>query len=274
MAADRSDQQNKPTAFVLGASADIGLALSERLLRDGWSVTGTARDTARLEKFRGEAAFRALSCDLSQPASIAAMINSFAALQSSWDLFVSAAGTMEPIGGFFDLEFDDWEQSVIVNTTAQLRVLHGLWPYRNKAKADVMLMAGGGTNNPLPNYSAYCVSKIALIKMCELLDDEEDGLNVFIIGPGFVQTRIHEETLRAGSKAGDGYGKTVDFLATEGTSMDDIYDNLRWCVAQGKAVAGGRNFSTVHDPWRDGGNRLREQLENDDHAFRLRRAQP
>ena len=28
--------------------------------------------------------------------------------------------------------------------------------------------AGGGTNNPFTNYSAYCVSKIALIKMCEL----------------------------------------------------------------------------------------------------------
>ena len=274
MTAERTDQQDRPTAFVLGASADIGIALSERLLRDGWSVIGTARDTGRLEQFAGEPAFRALSCDLSQPADIAAMIDGFADLHSSWDLFVSAAGTMEPIGRFFDLDFDAWEQSVTVNTTAQLRVLHGLWPYRNTAKADVMLMAGGGTNNPFPNYSAYCVSKIALIKMCELLDDEEDALNIFIIGPGFVQTRIHEETLRAGSNAGDGYGKTVDFLATEGTSMDDIYDNLQWCVAQGKAVAGGRNFSTVHDPWRDGGNRLREQLESDDNAFRLRRAQP
>lgn len=274
MVVDRPDQQHKPTAFMLGASADIGLALSERLMRDGWSVIGSARDTSRLERYSGEVAFRALSCDLTRPGDIAAMIESFAALQTHWDLFISAAGSMEPIGRFFDLDFDAWEQSVVVNTTAQLRVLHGLWPYRNRAKSDVMLMAGGGTNNPFPNYSAYCVSKIALIKMCELLDDEEDGLNIFIIGPGFVQTRIHEETLRAGSRAGDGYGKTVDFLATEGTSMDDIYGNLQWCIAQGKPIAGGRNFSTIHDPWRDGGEALREQLENDDNAFRLRRAQP
>lgn len=274
MAADTPDRTRKPTAFVLGASADIGLALSERLMRDGWSVVGAARDTARLERFAGEAAFQAVACDLSRAADVKRVVKRFGDLDVSWDLFISAAGTMEPIGPFFDQDFDAWEQSVMVNTTAQLRVLHGLWPYRNPGKADVMLMAGGGTNNAFTNYSAYCVSKIALIKMCELLDDEEDGLNVFIIGPGFVQTRIHEETLRAGALAGDGHGKTVDFLKTGGTSMDDIYDNLRWCMAQGKSVAGGRNFSTVHDPWRDGGDRLREQLENDANAFRLRRAQP
>lgn len=274
MGACAQDPKHTPTAFVLGASADIGLALCERLIRDGWFVVGAARDTSRLEQFSNEPAFRALSCDLAEAADIDSMVQSFSALQTSWDLFVSAAGSMEPIGRFFDLDFDDWEASVTVNTTAQLRVLHGLWRHRNQAKADVMLMAGGGTNNPFPNYSAYCVSKIALIKMCELLDDEEDGLNIFIIGPGFVQTRIHEETLRAGARAGDGYRKTVDFLTTEGTSMDDIYDNLLWCVAQGKAVAGGRNFSTVHDPWRGGGDRLREQLQNDANAFRLRRAQP
>ncbi len=54
-------------------------------------------------------------------------------------------------------------------------------------------MAGGGTNNPFTNYSAYCVAKIALIKMTELLDDEEKKLNIFIIGPGFVRTRIHRK---------------------------------------------------------------------------------
>ena len=51
-------------------------------------------------------------------------------------------------------------------------------------------MAGGGTNNPFTNYSAYCVSKIALIKMCELIDDEYKNLNVFIIGPGLLKPKL------------------------------------------------------------------------------------
>ena len=138
-----------------------------------------------------------------------------------------------------------------------------------------MLLAGGGTNNPFRNYSAYCVSKIALIKMCELIDDEERDANVFVIGPGYTNTRIHEETLRAGpSAAGDGYYKTLALLKTRGTAIDEVYEHMQWCMRQGRTVAGGRNFSTVHDAWRDGGAALAENLRGDPDAFRLRRRLP
>ena len=87
-------------------------------------------------------------------------------------------------------------------------------------------------------------------------------------------TRIHEETLNAGERAGSGLEKTKAFLGTAGTSMDDIYEHLQWCRSQGKSVSGGRNFSTVHDPWRGGGKDLNALLRNDRDAFRLRRAHP
>ena len=188
-----------PKAFVLAASADIGLGLSERLIEDGWHVVGTGRDSNRFEALLERPEFDFLPCDLSNPGSVKSLVHAFGKLNHEWDLFVSAAGTLEPIGPFFELDFDQWEVSVSVNVISQLRALRGVWPHRRKnAVVDVMFLAGGGTNSPFTNYSAYCVSKIALIKMCELLDDEEPDLNAFIIGPGFVRTRIHGETFRAG----------------------------------------------------------------------------
>lgn len=267
--------QNPRTAFVLGASADIGLGLSERLIADGWHVVGAARDEDRLEGIRKRSEFTYLPCDLGDRDSVRGLSESCGALGRAWDLFVSAAGAMDPIGPFFTVDFDRWEGSCTVNAMAQLRTLHGIWPFRRRDTiVDAMFMAGGGTNNPFTNYSAYCVSKIALTKMCELLDDEEPDLNVFIIGPGFVKTRIHDQTLSAGTAAGSGYARTQDFLKTPGTSMDDIYAHMRWCMAQGREVCGGRNFSTVYDPWRDGGQALSRQLQGDPDAFRLRRSQP
>lgn len=267
--------QHQPTAFVLAASADIGLGLSERLIEDGWRVVGTGRRSDRLEALQGRPEFEYLPCDLNERSSIDALVGAYGKLDRPWDLFVSAAGTMEPIGPFFALDFDRWEESVTVNATAQLRVLHGIWPQRRQdAIVDAMFMAGGGTNNPFTNYSAYCVSKIALIKMCELLDDEELDLNVFIIGPGFVNTRIHQETLRAGAAAGLGEAKTREFMRIPGTSLDDIYAHMRWCMAQGRETCGGRNFSTVHDSWRNGGAALGNRLRSHPDAFRLRRFQP
>lgn len=263
--------ENK-TAFVLGATADIGLGLCERLLADGWRVAGAGREAARVASLASHPAFRFIACDLASPASIAAAVRDFAAAGDKWSLFVSSAGTMEPIGPFFDLDFDLWERSVTVNSTAQLRVLHGLWPHR-APRPHIMLMAGGGTNNPFTNYSAYCMSKIALIKMCELIDDETEDANIFIVGPGYVRTRIHDETLRAGAAAGGALGKTKDFLdrGESGTSLDEIYSHMNWCMMQGREVAGGRNFSTVHDAWRDGGRDLAARLAGHPDYFRLRR---
>lgn len=258
-----------PRAVILGVTADIGRELGARLMRDDWQVAGLGRDLSRVDDLALEVA---VPCEASDCESIDAAVRTLADRDWRWDLFVSAVGTMEPIGQFFEQDFDAWERSVTVNSLAQLRVLHALWPLRS-GPVDIMFMAGGGTNNPFTNYSAYCVSKILLIKMCELLDDETDDANVFIIGPGFTRTRIHEETLRAGAAAGDGLDKTRKFLTGDGgTSMEEIYDHMRWCMAQGRSVAGGRNFSTVHDPW--GATPLAETLRGDPDAFRLRRAAP
>jgi NAD(P)-dependent dehydrogenase (short-subunit alcohol dehydrogenase family) len=225
-------------AIILGHGSDIARGLWKRLIVDGWGVTGIGREKAALQT-----AYR-------------------------WDLLISAIGTMEPIGKFFDLDPDEWAQSVHTNFVKQLRLLHTLWPMR-AARPAVMFFAGGGTNGPFDRYSAYCVAKIALIKMVELLHHENPEANCFIIGPGYVKTKIHDETLRAGAAAGENLGKTKVLLEGVGTPIDDIYDHMMWCVEQGRDVAGGRNFSTVHDAW--GTKGIVERLKNDPDMFRLRR---
>jgi NAD(P)-dependent dehydrogenase (short-subunit alcohol dehydrogenase family) len=181
---------------------------------------------------------------------------------------------MEPIGPWASLDFDAWERSVTVNSLAQLRVLHGLYPFRRPdTVVHAAFFAGGGTNNPFTNYSAYCVSKIMLIKMCELIDDEVPDVNAFIIGPGFLPTKIHEQTFANPDGAGDNVEKTRRFYEAPGqaASYRDIYDCINWCVAGGRPVMGGRNLAAVHDPWKESGDALAEALRHDRNRYKLRR---
>jgi NAD(P)-dependent dehydrogenase (short-subunit alcohol dehydrogenase family) len=263
------------TVFVLSASADIGRELALRYAEAGAMVVGTYRTRRDLDALEGHPRIRLLPCDAGDPASVREMLAAYAALGAPWDLFVSAVGVMEPLGPWASLDFDAWEQSVRVNSLGQLRVLHGLYPHRRRGgDVHAAFFAGGGTNNPFTNYSAYCLGKIALIKMCELLDDEVPDLNAFIIGPGFMPTKIHEQTFAAGDAAGEGHEKTKRFYdaPAAAASHQDVYDCVEWCVAQGRAVAGGRNFALVHDPWRTDGDRLAAALRDDPNRFRLRRA--
>ena len=241
-------------------------------LADGHTVIGTTRDTERLSEFESHPRATIVQLDLDDRRAGKQAADTLESLGLTWDVFVACNGTMEPIGPFMDLDGDAWQNSITCNALAPCLVLQSLYRHRNPDKeCTAVFMAGGGTNNPFPNYSAYCLSKILLIKMCELLDDEVPDLKTFIIGPGYVRTKIHDETLRAGGKAGCNLQKTLAFLDGDGTPLMDIKLCIDWGVTQSREIIGGRNLSVVHDPWRDGGQKLVEQLAADVNWFKLRR---
>lgn len=251
----------KSCVFILSVSSDIGHALALEYLNDGYEVIGTYRNIKSVNDLLKKPRIKLIYCDILYPESIRKMIINYKVLSKPWDIFISSVGILEPIGPFFSTDFDEWEEAITVNSLSQLRVLHSIWPYRCQEQiCHAAFFAGGGTNNPFPNHSAYAASKIFLIKMCELLDNENPLINVFIIGPGFIPTKIHR------------LEKTADFLPLKqkGTAYKDVYDCINWCIAQGKNVAGGRNFSVVHDSWRKDA-RLVEQLQRDKNKFKLRR---
>jgi len=260
------------TVLILGITSDIGRELAGRYLRDGWAVHGTCRPATKPAGLPD--ACRLYACDFAVNGSIDAFGAAWAQAGEPWDLIVVGAGTEEPIGSFWDCPADAWEQGIAVNALGPLRLLRLLHPLRRPGgKAAVALFSGSGTNNAAPAYSAYCASKIFLIKMCELLDAESPDTSFFIIGPGIVRTKIHEQTLREPERSGPNYRKVVDFLASgnPGTSHDDIYACIQWCVEAGKATVGGRNLSLVYDAWRQGGAALAEALRGNPNIYKLRR---
>lgn len=267
-------QQDKKNVLIIGISSDIGRNLAKQYIADGHCVIGTYRSNDFLKTMKSSSQLTLLQCDISDPESIKIFCNKYRALSLPWDILISSVGTLEPIGRFFNTDFDEWEKSVMVNSTSQLRLLHGIYPERRMGKiSQVIFFAGGGTNGPFRNYSAYCIAKIALIKMCELLDDETEDLNICAIGTGFVRTKIHQQTLENAEQAESNYKKTVDFLSSknEGTSMNDIYQCINWCTSQEKSVISGRNFAIVHDPWNKENRSFAAWLQEDNNRFKLRR---
>lgn len=261
-------------AVVMSASSDIGSALCERWVRRGWKVFGTYRtNSASIEKLRSMG-LGLLSCDLSEPESVRRACTELRGLCPNWRALVICPGSTEPVGPFLDCNFQDWADSIRVNFTAQMQLVHELLNTREVSAPrgpSVIFFAGGGTNDAPRNYSAYIISKIALIKMCELLDAEVADTKFSIIGPGWVKTKIHSATLRAGRRAGSNYQKVVDRLKNgEGwTPMDAVLDCCDWIVNQPRQTVSGRNFSVVYDAWKTA--ELESALAEDPNLYKLRR---
>ena len=260
-------------AIVASISSDIGTALAAAWLRKGWGVAGTYRTWSPAVSELREAGALVTPCDLADAGSVHAACRTLCASTNGWDVLVLGAGTQEPVGNFAEVEFDAWETSLRVNFNAQLRLVHALLPSRrlsHQRTPTVIFFAGGGTNNAPTCYSAYVISKIASIKMCELLDAEVPDTKFSILGPGWVKTKIHQATVRAGAGAGANYQKTVDFLSSgTGTPVERVVECCNWIIEAPRTTVGGRNFSVVHDRW--GEQALAERLGREPDLFKLRR---
>lgn len=261
-------------AIIVSATSGIGEALCKSWAKKGWKVFGTYRSpSSAVEMLEHEYGVTWVPCDLASISSVQNACNQLKLICAQWDVLVFAAGTLDPIGPFETVDFEEWEKSLQVNFTQQIRILHSLLPVRNKnnQKSSVLFFAGGGTNNAVVNYSSYAISKISLIKMCEFLDAEISDTNFSIVGPGWVRTKIHESTLKAGSaRAGINFDKTKDRLeGTDWVLMDRVIECCTWIVTTASNGVKGRNFSVAHDHF--GTTELEKALENDPDMYKLRR---
>lgn len=250
--------------------------MARRWCQRGWDVVGTYRTlSTEVRKLEAEGMVL-VQCDLTDDKSVTAACGTIKEAASPWDVLVLCPGTLEPIGTFDECDFSDWEESIKVNFTSQLKILHQLLSHRADSTSEnglpsVLFFAGGGTNDAPTRYSAYIIAKIALIKMCELLDAEIADVKFSIVGPGMVRTKIHEETLRAGVRAGPNYQQVIDKLtADECAPMDRVLDCCDWLVYAPCEIVSGRNFSVVYDAW--GTEDLRRQLNEDQDMYKLRRS--
>ena len=262
--------------IIIGINADIGFNVCKHYLNNGSKIIGTyRRRKPYIGNLKNKKKLKLVKCDITKRLHLIKLKKFLIKNKFNWDLIFTSVGTTEPIGRFFKISFNDWKKSFNVNLISQLETIHTLYPLKNKKKiCNIAFLAGGGTNGPMKNYSAYCASKIALIKMCELIYDENRDLNTFILGTGITKTKLHLETLKAGpSKAGSNYFKIKRFWnsSSQGTKIEDIFSCLNWCIRVGPRKIGGRNISIVYDKW--GTTSLQKKLGKNNDMYKLRRHQ-
>ena len=256
----------KKRIFILSISSDIGYELAIYWIAKGYKVIGTYKsfsDKCKILKNKGATLYK---LDLKKYLNI---VNFFKKQKIKWDWLIVATGTQNPIGKFLNVNDKEWATSIEINFTHQFIFLKKMFPYRNKKNSRVLFFAGGGTNNATINYSAYTISKIASIKMCELLAAEIKNVIFTILGPGWVKTKIHKSTLQNKKASEENYNKTIKMLnSNKCFPIKKVVKACDWILNQKKNLVNGRNFSAVHDPWE---NKKIYKILNDKNNFKLRR---
>ncbi|MDA8751058.1 SDR family oxidoreductase [Planktomarina temperata] len=262
------------TVFILGCNSDIGAFLSKKWLDDGCRVVGTYRKSnEKLRHLKGQG-LEAVQVEFGSCISRETIIE-LTQRANNWDIFLSCIGSLQPLELFSEANIDDWTNAFDANFTHQVRVLHELLNITSvgsKNSRTILFLAGGAMNSATKFMSAYSIAKIALTKFVELCQFENPDDKFSIIGPGWINTKIHQQTLDAGHVTTEISELTIKRLKTgDFNSVEKLAQMIEWVISSPVEIVGGRNFSLSADNWAD--KNLIEALSEDSDLFKLRRKQ-
>ncbi len=190
-------------AIVTGASRGIGRAIAQGCAEEGAKVALAARTASTLEEVAAEIRDRggealAIPTDVTDPASVKAMVRQAEAEVGPVDLLVNNAGAFYAIGPTWEVDAETWWSDVTINLLGVFLCCREVVPEMvARKRGRVINLIGGGTDSPLPYGSAYAASKAAVMRFTETLAVElkEHGVMVFALRPGFVRTDMSEYQL-------------------------------------------------------------------------------
>ncbi|WP_291296717.1 SDR family NAD(P)-dependent oxidoreductase [Elioraea sp.] len=176
-------------AVVTGTSSGIGQAIAERLLGDGWRVTGLDRAVATID----HAGFTAIAADLADTVATEALAASLPPAEA----FVHAAGIMRG-GAIGEVDAETAALLWRIHVAAAQAIGSALIPRMEDGGRIVLI--GSRAANGAPRRADYAATKAALVGLArswamELLPR---GITVNVIAPAATDTAMIRDPSRAG----------------------------------------------------------------------------
>lgn len=180
-------------AIVTGSSSGIGRAITERLLADGWQVTGVQRGSADID----HPAFKTLRADLTDPEDVERLV---AGLQTP-DALVHAAGVLRA-GALGSLQRADAAVMWQLHVDAATRLANALLPRMAEAGRGRMVLLGSRVSGGMPGRSQYAACKAAIVALARSWAAEvvSQGVTVNVVSPAATDTPMLVDPARATSK--------------------------------------------------------------------------
>ncbi len=193
------------TAIVSGAAGNLGKAVAQQLLDEGYRVYGTVtKDTPGLLDAYPE--FRVVEVDLTDEAASDNLVNQIASSESSIDAAVLTVGGFA-MGHMKDTPLALINQQFTVNFITAYNVARPVFLQMLKQGHGRIFLTGsrpGADPHAAKGMLAYGLSKSLLFELAVILNDEAKGTNVVttVIVPGTIDTPQNHQAMPGADSSG------------------------------------------------------------------------
>jgi NAD(P)-dependent dehydrogenase (short-subunit alcohol dehydrogenase family) len=200
------------TAVVVGGTSGIGLTIAKGLARAGACVVPTGRrmelvQTAAAEIKKSGGKSLAISSDVTDRASLDALLNAAIAEFGAVDILVNSAGTTKRTPTL-DVPESEWNNIIETNLTGTLRACQVFGRHMiERKRGRIINIASLSSFVSLYEVAAYSASKAAVASLTKSLAIEwaRHGICVNAIAPGVFRTDLNAGLL-------DGTARGKEFL--------------------------------------------------------------
>lgn len=179
----------RPAALVTGSSSGIGFAVAQRLLADGWFVTGLDVQPATLV----HNTYAHHVVDLSDATAIDRWLTGAATPLA----LVHAAGVLRT-GSLGELSADDAQWMWQLHAQAATRLADALLPRMVTTGRGRVVLIGSRVSQGMPGRSLYAASKAALVALARSWASEvvARGVTVNVVSPAATDTAMLRDPAR------------------------------------------------------------------------------
>lgn len=185
-----------PIAIITGGSRGLGLALTERLVHDGWDVLVDGRDPVALRAALDPLGSRAhpVAGDVTDPAHREELVSA-ATVMGGLDLLVNNASTLgkSPLPHLAVYPLPELEAVYRTNVLAPLALTQAALPLLRAAAGAVINVTSDAGVEAYPGWGGYGSSKAALDQWGAVLAAEEPAVRVWSFDPGDMRTQMHQD---------------------------------------------------------------------------------
>ena len=253
---------NGKVAIITGANQGLGREISRKYVNAGASLVMCARNRDLLMKAQKELTIglapgqvvEVIPADVSCSGSVEQLIKATLQRFGRIDILVNNAGIYGPMGPIEEVDWGQWIKAIEINLFGSILMCRAVLPtMKAQRQGKIIQLSGGGATNPMPNISAYAVSKAAIIRFEETLAEEvrEFNIDVNAIAPGALNTRMLEEVLAAGpEKVGQAFfNKSIKQKEAGGTGFDPGAELAVFLASAASNGITGKLISAVWDDW-------------------------